>query len=289
MKITRTFIGVFLLTFFIGYFLIPYSTRDKIITPLAHATETPAKISTPSATPKIEQQLNEEEKIDWQEEDSAKLKIKLLETGEGFHGDQVKAKSGEIWLGLFKDNERYFIRNTKLKIFRVHDSIVDKKENIKTGKSVFTDVKDRAVFLLKNAKTLREGEVKTLFFFDDNDDHNEIIELQNGSRREFEFNGEKYILAVENKTRSDEFLGKGSKLTLTRNGKEQILNYLKDGCDDCFWNLYWVGDLDRDGKLDFYFDLTSHYNVTDKKLFLSSQADNGKLVKYVANFWTNGC
>ncbi len=284
MKITKTFIIVFLLTFLIGYSLIPFPIKDKVVTPLATATTNPLKTLIPVIAPKIEQQLIEE-KVDWQEEDSAKLKIKLLETGEGFHGDQVNAKSGEMWLGLFKDKERYFLRNTKLKISPAHDNIVD-EENIKTGKSVFTDNNAQAVFLLKNAKTLRQGEVKTVFFAEDID---ESTELKNGSRKEFEFNGEKYILSVENKIQSDEFLGKGSKLTLSSNGKEQILTYLKDGCNDCYWNLYWVGDLDQDGKLDFYFDLSWHYNAMDKKLFLSSQAENGKLVKYAANFWTNGC
>ncbi len=285
MKITKTFIGVFLLTFLIGYFLIPSTSENKVITPLAAAPTNFLKTSTPEILPKIERQLTEE-KIDWREEDSVKLKIKLLETGEGFHGDQVNAKSGEIWLGLFKDKERYFLRDTKLKISRVHDIVVDEEENIKTGKSVFTDDKARAVFLLKNAKISRQGEIKTVFFADET---NELTELKNGSRKEFEFNGEKYILSVENKIQSDEFLGKGSKLLLSHNGKEQVLNYLKDGCNDCYWNVYWVGDLDRDGKLDFYFDLSGYYNITDKKLFLSSQAEKGKLVKYVANFLTNGC
>lgn len=277
--------AVFLLVFFIGYLLISYSAKDKLITPPVSAREIPAKFPTSSESPKIKQPLKEE-KIDWKEEDSKKLKIKLLETGEEFHGDQVKAKSGEIWLGLFKDKEKYYLRRTKLKIFRVHDSIVDAEENIKTGKSVFTDVPAQAVFLLKNAKTLREGEIKTIFFAGGID---ETTGFKNGSRKEFEFNEENYHLRVENQINSDEFLSKGSKLTLAHNGKEQILIYLKDGCDDCGWNLYWVGDLDRDGKLDFYIDLSGHYNVSDKRLFLSSQADDGKLVKYVANFWTNGC
>jgi hypothetical protein len=184
-----------------------------------------------------------------------------------------------------------FLRTTtnifsEIQITRVHDVIVDENENIKTGKSVSTSFKKQAVFLLKNAKMLPEGRVNTLFFADDID---ETTELKNGSRKNFDFNGETYNLRVENNLSSEEFLGKGSKLILSHKGKEQILNYLKDGCNDCYWNLYWVGDLDQDGKLDFYFDLSWHYNVSDRKLFLSSQAEDGKIVKYVANFWTNGC
>lgn len=283
MKIKKTFVSVFLVTFLIGFVAVPTIKIEKPI-----SFETATKLIQEMPTPPIKTSIKKEpikEIVDWQEEDVTKLRIKLLETGEEFHGDQVNAKSGETWLGLFKKNDKYTLQTTKLKIVSVRDTIVDEKGE-KTGKSIFTNNKAKAVLLLKNAKMLPEGEVKTLFFADETD---ESTELKNGSEKSFEFNGAKYSLRVENKISHDEYLGKGSKLILSRNGKEQVLNYLKDGCNDCFWHLFWVGDLDRDGKLDFYFDLSWHYNVTDRKLFLSSQAEKGKLVKYVANFWTNGC
>lgn len=285
MKIKKAFIFVFLLTFLAGCLLIAAATKIEVVArPAAPALNSP-KMPVPSVTPETEKPLGEEN-IDWQGKDAAKFKIKLLETGEGFHGDQVNAESGEIWLGLFKDQEKYFLRNTALKISRVHDPIVDEQENIETGKSVSTDSKAEAIFLLKNAKTLRQGEIETVFLANDED---ESSYLKNNTQKTFDFNGETYVLSVENKLSSDEFLGKGSKLTLMRSGEKQVLNYLKDECSDCFWRLHWIGDLDRDGKLDFYFDLSGHYNVSDKRLFLSSPAAKGKLVKYVANFWTNGC
>ena len=284
MKITNTFISIFLVTFLIGFTAVPTMKKEKVVS-VESANTVLEEVSTPPTQQKIEPQAADEI-VDWQEEDESKLKIKLLETGEGFHGDQVNAKPGETWLGLFKENDKYFLRSTKLTIHRVHDPIVDESENIKTGKSVSTSQKAPTVFLLKYAKMLREGEIKTVFFADDYD---ESTSLENGIQKNFEFNGENYILRVENKITSDKYLGKGSKLILSHHGKEQILSFLKDGCNDCTWNLFWVGDIDRDGKLDFYFDLSWHYNIIDKKLFLSSQAEKGKIVKYVANFWTNGC
>lgn len=283
MKITKTFFSVFLTAFLIGF--VSTTKRETFVSIRTGAT-TPEKISAAANDRKIEQKSTEEAP-DRQEEDTSKLKIKLLETGEAFHGDQIKAKTGEIWLGLFKEKDKYLLRPAKLKIRRVRDGIADDEDkNIKTGKSVFTNYKSRAVFLLKNATMLREGEIRTVFWADDID---ESTELKNDSQKDFEFNGEHYSLKVENKMSSDESLGKGSKLVLSRSGTTQVLNYLKDGCNDCYWNLYWVGDLDRDGKLDFYLDLSWHYNVMDKRLFLSSQAEKGKLVKYVADFFTNGC
>lgn len=283
MKLKKTFICVFLTAFFIGDAFVP-TTKKEIISPISATPLIPLKMPTPPPEIKKEQTITEET-VDWKEEDETKFKIKLLETGEGFHGDQVNAKSGEIWLGLFLENNKFFLRSTKLTVRRVKDEIVD-GEGEKTGKSIFTSHKNPMVFLLKNAGFLREGEIKTVFYASEIDD---FTGLKNGSQKSFKFNGETYNLRVENRTSSDEYLGKGSKLVLSRGGKEQVLNYLKDGCNDCYWHLFWVGDLDKDGKLDFYIDLSWHYNVMDRRLFLSSKAEKGKLVKNVANFWTNGC
>lgn len=51
--------------------------------------------------------------------------------------------------------------------------------------------------------------------------------------------------------------------------------------------LYWTGDLDQDGKVDIYCQL---YDGGMSTLFLSSQAEKGKLVRKVAKFaWELGC
>jgi hypothetical protein len=225
--------------------------------------------------------------------DKADLGIKLQTIGEGFHGDQVVAKNGETWLGFYRDAGRFYLRNTKVRVRWAYDPIVDGEEGGKiSGKSVFVKNNDRALFIVKNAKRLNEGNVKTVFYGGiryDLENQPEAIRLKNGFRKTFEFAGDIYVLKVENKLTSDEYLDKGSKLSLERNGKEQVLRYLPDGCNDCGWTLYWAGDLDQDGKLDFFFDLSDHYNVSDERLYLSSYAPAGQLVKLAADFWTNGC
>jgi hypothetical protein len=280
---TKNTLSIFMLTFLIGFVTTPTVKKDETLS-FEAATAILKKMPTPPIEEKAEEKITAEP-FDWKEE-SPKSKIKLLETGEGFHGDEINAKNGEMWLGLFKENDKYFLRFDKLSVRRTRDRISDEEKGEKTGKSVATNEKNPSVFLLKNAKTLREGQIKTVFYSSDYDETNG---LKNNSQRDFDFNGEKYSLRVENDTNSSEFLTEGSKLILSRNGKEQVLNFLDEGCNDCSWSLFWVGDLDRDGKLDFYFDLSWHYNVTDKRLYLSSQAEKGKLVKYVANFETSGC
>jgi hypothetical protein len=47
--------------------------------------------------------------------------------------------------------------------------------------------------------------------------------------------------------------------------------------------------MDGDNKLDLYVQVSYHYNVSQRKLFLSSQAKRGGLVREVAELMTVGC
>ena len=269
MKITKAFAGVFLVTFLIGYASVLPTKR----TPAPDKSEKVDlraqnyhDFSKPSVETKVEQKTPEEV-VDWKEEDDSKFKIKLLETGEGFHGDQIKAKSGETWLGLFKENDNYFLRPAKIKISRAQDE-----------KNVSVAGKNKPIFLLKNANMLHEGKIKTLFH---NSSDENLTSLENGFVAEYQLNDKKYTLRVEGGANS-------SKLILETENAGQLL-YSVDKMGDATWNLVWVGDLDGDGKLDLYADLTDFYNFSERRLFLSSQAEKGKLVRQIANFWTNGC
>lgn len=278
------YLGVFVAAFLIGLAVaLPFLTTFEVILveEIDEVDITTACFIREALTTKTPP-----EKVEWKQEDETNFKIKLLETGEGFHGDEITARSGETWLGLFKNRDGYQLRNTKLKVTRAHDPIVDYDDTIETGKSVFTEPGGTVVFLLRNAKTIRKGPVDTVFYADD---FSEQTELKNNTQKEFRYNGHHYALKVENHLTSDEYLTKGSMLVLAKDGQEQVLNYLEDGCNDCSWNVFWVGDLDRDGELDFYFDLSGHYNVVDKRLFLSSQARKGQIIRNVASFAISGC
>jgi len=59
---------------------------------------------------------------------------------------------------------------------------------------------------------------------------------------------------------------------------------------DTIGDLLWVGDLDGDGKLDFYFsDFGYEKGGFGSNLFLSSAAERGQLIKLVASFGIAGC
>jgi hypothetical protein len=285
MKKAAIFLSIFFVTLTIGYFAVPNLLKGSKIPQVLAPVEKEFPITQIVQTQMIDR--NDETKfetpsqpIEYDWEHPRKFKTKLLETGD-FHSEDLTGKSGETWFGLFQQGKISILIPTKIKIKKITEPELFDKE-------VSTTNKGKSIFLIKNAKILRQGEIQTVFLQNE-EEFDETASLKNGSDKNFEFNGEIYNLRVENSLSKDEFPSRGSKLILSFNGKEQILTYLKENCDDCGWSIYWIGDLDRDGKLDFYLDLSEHYNVIDKVLFLSSKAEKNKLVKAVANLGTVGC
>ncbi len=292
MKFTKTF-GIFFLTFIIGcVFSLPMKTETKKNQCKINNKIKPIKIiSTPLKTPKLEA-INEI-KNDWEENDKKSYSVKLIETGKGFHGDEVPAKSGEKWFGLFQENDKFVLKSTKLKIDRVYDAILDGETKNKTGKSVSVTEKNEPIFLLKNSK-FQIGEVKTLFRgnrWQDEDSSMSSGEFLTNMKKDFvqnfEMSGNKYSLKVIEALNKD-----GKKilaLVLEYNGKRQVLHTIIEEYEESLGTLYWIGDLDGDSKPDFFISPNIHYNVYNSVLFISSKAKQNNFVEKVASFWTTGC
>jgi hypothetical protein len=305
MRIKKTFVGVFLVTFLIGYVSVLSANNEK--SKFIESTDSikpSEKVSNTTPIPKMEALETIEEINAWSDEDNYPLKIRLLEIGQGYHGAEVKAKSGEVWLGLFHENDGYYLRPAELKIRRVYDEILDgdDKRN-KTGKDVSVKGKNQPIYLLKNTGTIRAGKIPTIFqglswteAMNDEESDLPIEEMLTTLKKDFawtfEFNGKQYLLkVVEAKNKENDRI---RALILESDGVRQVLHTIKEEHtfkQDWFYDvghLYWVGDLDRDGKPDFYFDLFEHYNQNNQVLFISSQAEKGKLIKKVAYFYTTG-
>jgi hypothetical protein len=296
MKITKTFVSVFFITFLIGY--VSVLPTYRVSAPEEITNVITNQIPSPPITTKMELEIIEDVG-NWFEDGKYQHKIKLLETGEGFHGDEVDAVNGETWLGLFKENDKYFLRSTQINIRRVHDEIVDDdNKRKKTGKDVSVKGKNKPIFLLKNANNLRVSEITTLFqgvtwkeFLEDKQTDlstEEVMTVLNkGFNQKYEIGGKNYDLKViEAKNKDNE---KILALTLESGGKRQILHTMNVEYNSSLGILHWAGDLDRDSKPDFFLELYVHDNVDNKVLFLSSQAQKDKLVKKVADFLTTGC
>ena len=160
MKRIKPFISIFFATFLIGYVSVPSTNKLSIVNNVEISKETFAQegklylkgeiISYASAKKFAGSELLDKDHY----EDNSKYEFDLLETGE-FHGDEVEAKSGETWLGFFAENNMTFLRKTKIKVRRVYDSIVDGNPKRKTGKKVSVKGKNKPIFLLKNADSLK--------------------------------------------------------------------------------------------------------------------------------------
>ena len=216
------------------------------------------------------------------------LRVQLLETG-GFHGNEVNARSGQQWLGLYANEQGSQLILSKLKIEIVVDEIVDTGiPGQKTGKSVWADREEEPIFLVRNAPMLQSGKAITIYGVNP-DEPRVLLDRQPLKLQLGDLVYELVLMGDEPSAQPNVLPLKNPRLILRQGPTEQVVYQLKQGDEDAGWQLRWAGDIDGDGKLDLYANLPEHYNVTRRKLFLSSQAKLGQLVREVAEFVTTGC
>ena len=54
---------------------------------------------------------------------AVEAKIQLLQVG-AFHGDEVSAKSGEVWLGLYSTPDNYTLLPSRITVETVYDRLL---------------------------------------------------------------------------------------------------------------------------------------------------------------------
>jgi hypothetical protein len=270
--------------------------------PLASSTELgPIQLS--ELIPEVPDKPERLEVFDDRKVSPNDFSVKILRTGRNFHADQISAKSGEKWFGVFNENASFILRSATLKVKRVPDEIVhgpnSENKGKLTGKSVSVSGMYDPIFLVKDSPRLRPGPVTTLFVGEREDwkgGSTQPTFLDKNFHKAFELGGKTYELKVvkAQNTQGDRILA----LLLEGDGKRQLIH--------TFWTrgegehgekewlgsvgkLYWIGDLDRDNKPDLYLSLFAHETIYEAYLLLSSKADQGDLVKKAALFSTNGC
>lgn len=209
---------------------------------------------------------------------------RVLEVGE-FHGEEVDAETGEQWLGLHISEDGSMLLNYELTVESVEDPIVDEPGQ-KTGRKVSVDLPLEPTFLVNADWILNSGKVETVF----EGNHEGLERISPVALRLTDTSYQLKVVGTEDGEKCwQDGLPKNATLVLTRENTSQVLYSLEECGSDPTWSLLWAGDLDRDGKLDLYVRVTQHYNISRKKLFLSSQANEGSLVQEVAEFVTSGC
>ena len=214
---------------------------------------------------------------------AAETKIQLLQVG-AFHGDEVSAKSGEVWLGLYSTPDNYALIPSIITVETVYDPVVDRPGE-RTGKVVTVEEGAHPLFLIKGLEVPKRGSVKTLSIEQVILSPGKSLNLKLGSQNECHLTaygegdiGPNGFTSLENYSLE---LSKGQ-------FSQELLAY--DSTNGAVPSLLWVGDLDGDNQLDLLINATPHYAVySAPMLFLSSMAKDGNLVQKVAVFVATGC
>jgi hypothetical protein len=217
----------------------------------------------------------------------AGAQVRLIETGGVFHGGEMSARTGESWLGLYVTEGGSSLAPSVVRVEAAEDPVSNEGPGNRSGKVVTVNRKAKPVFLINGAHGLLPGRVATAFVGE--------TKLTPGADAAVRLAGEEYRLSVATAGKNPP-LGMtfdDAKLVLSKGPLTQIIYDLGgDGgreTETADWKLLWAGDLDGDRKLDLYVQVSGHYDIIERKLFLSSRAGPQQLVRELAEFSTSGC
>lgn len=186
-------------------------------------------------------------------------------------GDVI-GKTGDTWLGLYATKEGYELMQTTITVNDSEwaDGIMVKYVNVNRH--------GEPIFLIRGIPSLSEGLVRGSFY------GKTEITPRLGLRLKLD---DLYDLLAVNDTQRDG--GRIFRITLKKGSVYQIIASIDDMDPEGTATVLWAGDLDRDGKLDHFFYFSDGKTFRGGyTLFLSSQADEGKLVKRVVSFSVQG-
>ena len=211
----------------------------------------------------------------------------LLETGE-FHGDEVSAAGGEGWLALVAHGSHDALESAGIEVTIVRDAIADPDEGPFTGKKVTLAGALAGTDPVLLVRGFRRLEPRPDVLRADIDTARWPTDLWSTRRVQLVLAGQRYTLRATPPNPAEP-LTKESEVLLDDGITTQVLYRMPQDPNDAEWEVLWAGDLDGDGRLDLYMNLSHHYNMTERMLFLSTAAGDGDLVGQVAGFTTTGC
>ncbi len=212
----------------------------------------------------------------------------------GLHYAADPVRGGGDWWGIFPEGEGYTFQPVRVRVEAVVDPLAD-GDTRKTATEITVPGNVQDIPLIRGLMSAASGPLKSLKpekkwgFLPPGDS----IELP--MARDDAVDAMK-IIASGNETikkagPSEVSVMTGYELRLVQgSGKEQqsqLLVALPEFSRFSYEegpSLLWAGDLDRDGKLDLLYNLSSFYIDTELALFLSSAAKNGELVGLAARW-----
>lgn len=224
--------------------------------------------------------------------------IDIIHTG-CHHGHEVPAGVNGDWVGLYLRVDTFELESHAVRVESCRDPILDPRGK-ETGRAVVVETDGAPLFLVRGLAQAKAKLGAVLTAWPQRrrglrpPGNGGSRYLRPGERLRLTLGREKYELTAGGKydpTRpASDRLVLDYRLRLTGpDGRSQDLQAPARFAEDGVPQLAWAGDLDRDGKLDLYMDMTNHYNVSDYVLLLSSRAITGQLVKRVASRRYVGC
>ncbi|WP_400260823.1 hypothetical protein ACFX5U_12050 [Sphingobacterium sp. SG20118] len=202
--------------------------------------------------------------------------IFMIDTYRIFEGMEDPSKIlDENWLDLYEENGHYHLAPIDYKIEDGYNECAEVETK--------TVVSKRNSILFLNFPFLKSGEV----------DHLKIIqaEVWPGESVIYNFNSQKYQLKgygditstqVQTNDKGHEEIFhdvKNYKLTYSHNESTEANMLQVEQFNDTFIKTLFVGDIDRDGKLDFIISDPTDYEENSIRLILSSQINNNDIEK----------
>ena len=194
--------------------------------------------------------------------------VSVLGRGE-FHGSEVSAEDGEIWLGLFVHGREQWLAPVELRVMPVFDGIMDDPGQT-TCRRVYCDCGEPLLFLRSSGPVFIQGPLAPLVA--------KPLQMYPGDSIGFHS--------------GQGFAAKEEGLYLVRGTASQLLAvpYPRNDNEGRRLQIAWAGDLDGDGMMDVILNHRFHYNVyINYRVFLSSLAKPGDLVREAASFIAVGC
>jgi hypothetical protein len=214
---------------------------------------------------------------------SSARRFALMETGDffGFLSDDgaeiAPPLSGELWLGLFPTGQGFELRPARLMVSVSHEDLgVGSDRTRLTTTHIAVRGRQSPIFLLKTGGQLAPGPVPAAFAGE--------LPLHPGKFVRLLLGGREYLLELQ--TAASTTSEQGIRGSLILDSQSFFEGWVPR--DHATWSLLWAGDLDRDGKLDFYLELGGGIGG-ERRLFLSSAAKKGEPVGLAAYFLTLGC
>lgn len=209
----------------------------------------------------------------------------------GLHLAADPVRGGGDWWGIFPEGEGYTFQPVRVRVEAVIDPLAD-GDTRKTATLITVPGNLQDLPLIRGLMSAVAGPLKSLkptkkwgYIAPGNSitlpwdgaQRKEILTISAEGREVLkEAPGSKWTEVVDYKLRLSRKSGEAT--------MSQVLVSIPEPKDQDGPELLWAGDLDRDGKLDLFYDLRSFYTRHELALFLSTAAKEGELVGLVARW-----